>query len=144
MEPFMAQEMQEIQEISILVIPELSIYRIPHMKQAGGYFAADWGVEKDHGMPGSLRIVNRGNVLHVRIFREDKDSSEQSSLFANCPIKLNSDKGRPDSDLEFFVQGVKDSSRYFAIRVVHENTQKHAYIGIGFESREASCLSVFF
>ena len=133
-------------EILILMLDDVSIYRIPHMKGAHGYFAADWGVEKDPGIPGRLKITNKSNVLYVHLFHEREECSEAPSLFASCPIRLNPDSSRPDSKLEFFVQGVKDSSRYFACRIVNEKSKKHAYVGIGFQSREVSNLlyDVFF
>mmetsp|Transcript_52733 Transcript_52733/g.146412 ORF Transcript_52733/g.146412 Transcript_52733/m.146412 type:complete len:152 (+) Transcript_52733:364-819(+) len=50
-----------------------------------------------------------------------------------CPIRLGDGKFLPH-----FLEPVVDSSRYFVLRVQAQNSNKHAYVGIGFREREAA------
>ena len=72
----------------------------------------------------------------LQIFTKDPDSGEAKGLFAQTKIRLNEDKTQPDSKMEFYVETVKDSSRYFVLRLENEQTKKHAFIGIGFRDRQ--------
>ena len=86
-------------------------------------------------MPGSAalrRIFECGDTVRLKLFEAS------GSVFGVCPIKLEADSSKPRSSLEYFVQGVKDSSRYFVIRCEDEGTGKHAYIGVGLRDRDVA------
>ena len=94
----------------------------------------------------SLRIERRGDVLLV-VFSFQKENNNNndnnnggggggqkgSSLFALCKIDL---VGAPHLPMDYYVTNVRDSSRYFAIRVVDEKDSREAVIGLGFREQE--------
>lgn len=121
-----------IEQTSILLlnISEVFVYRIPPYKGSVGHRAADW----DLGNPlvtASLQVVGKGGKVYVQIIKDGK-------LFASSPIYLEKDKEKPNSKLEFYLQSVNDSSRYFVLRVENETTNRHAYLGIGFRERQSA------
>lgn len=122
----------------VLSLANVGLYRIPPVRDASGHFAADWGVEKDVGKPGSLKVFATEDAVYVKLFHDSDSCNKPPKLFATCVININKDSDKPDSKLEYFVQGVNDSSRYFAVRIVNQRTKQHAYVGIGFQSRESA------
>ena len=80
---------------------------------------------------GRLRVMEYGSEPPTRclINLEDKDSGE---LFAQCPYqptKQNSHGG---------CEAVLDSSRYFVLTVVDQQSGQKAYVGMGFPERTES------
>lgn len=67
-----------------------------------------------------VRTVDDGAVVRLL----DPESKE---LFAECPVTM---------PLHTCVERAIDSSRYFCIRIVDGATKKHAFIGLGFSTRE--------
>jgi len=67
------------------------------------------------------------------VFTFQKEGSYGSKLFALTAIDLeNNERHRMDH----YVQPVGDSSRYFAVRVTDEKSQREAVLGLGFRERE--------
>ena len=100
----------------------VQVYAVP--PPSGKGFRTDaWGPLRPI-FNGRLRVIEttstQDSSLDVRI--EDKGSGE---LFASAPYVA-----------EYAVERALDSSRYFQLRVVHE--KRVAYLGIGFEDRDAS------
>jgi hypothetical protein len=112
--------MDEI-ERTLLVKPELFVYKIPPRTSAKGYRAADWKLDQPD-WTGRLRCLVKGTKCELRL--EDKHSGE---LFAACPI---------DTYPSMTVESVTDSSRYFVICI--QDAGRKAYIGIGFADRSDS------
>ena len=80
---------------------------------------------------GRLRVMEHGSEPPTKclINLEDKDSGE---LFAQCPYqptKQNSHGG---------CEAVLDSSRYFVLTVVDQQSGQKAYVGMGFPERTES------
>ena len=117
--------------------------------------ADEWNLRKPMQQC-SLRIERRGDVLLV-VFSFQKENNNNndnnnggggggqkgSSLFALCKIDL---VGAPHLPMDYYVTNVRDSSRYFAIRVVDEKDSREAVIGLGFREQEEAadfvqCLS---
>lgn len=103
-------------ERSICSIPECFVYKIPPASSSEGYYASGW---KKQIWNGPLRIMAKGKECRVELYDPSDDS-----IFATCYIEDD-----PPS-----VEPVKDSSRYFVLRIVNERGKK-AYIGIGFQQR---------
>ena len=57
---------------------------------------------------------------------------ENGELFAECPLP-------PDAPVNACCEPVVDSSRYYVLRLVDETTKRHAYLGLGFSSRDGAC-----
>ena len=100
-----------------------------------------------------MKILQKGVALVLRIFAPKKQpdgaptdavasgtlgADSGFELFAVCAIELGTDKERPESGLEHFVEKVQDSSRYFAVRIVDGRSQRSTYVGIGFRERETA------
>ncbi|CAJ0651004.1 2643_t:CDS:2 [Entrophospora sp. SA101] len=81
--------------------------------------ASDWGDMEAYLWKGRLRIISKGEKCFIRL--EDGGTGE---LFAQSPY--NPDKNS--------VESVRDSSRYFVLRV-EDDDGRHAFIGMGFRER---------
>lgn len=106
----------DVIERVICNIPEVFVYKIPPASTSEGYYASGW---KKVIWTGPLRIISKGKECRVEFFHK-----ADGDIFATCYIEDD-----PPS-----VEPVKDSSRYFALRIVNERGKK-AYIGIGFQQR---------
>lgn len=108
-------------ERTLLVKPEVFIYKIPPRSSAKGYRAADWKLDAPDWTV-RLRCVVKGSSCEIRL--EDRNSGE---LFAACPVEHY-----PGTSIE----AVTDSSRYFVICV--QGAGNKAYLGMGFTDRSDS------
>ena len=108
-------------ERTLLVKPEVFVYKIPPRTSAKGYRAADWKLDAPD-WTGRLRCIEKNSKCEIRL--EDKNSGE---LFAACPVE-----NYPGTSVE----AVTDSSRYFVICI--QDSGRKAYIGIGFTDRSDS------
>lgn len=108
-------------ERTLLVKPEVFIYKIPPRSSAKGYRAADWKLDAPDWTV-RLRCVVKGSLCEIRL--EDRNSGE---LFAACPVEHY-----PGTSVE----AVTDSSRYFVICV--QGSGNKAYLGMGFTDRSDS------
>lgn len=96
---------------------EVMIYQIPPASSSSGHKADDW---KDCIWRGSCRIVGKGKDVYIKMI-----DPSTGNLFAQCTI--------PDGEHDKYVDRVKDSSRYFVLKIT--NGARHAFIGLGFEDR---------
>jgi adaptin ear-binding coat-associated protein 1/2 len=133
---------------------EAYVYQVPPARSAAGHRAEarrhspsrrhacfcsrpqaqDWNVEKwlkqvslqlfttsgdeDEGADGAA-----GGVIRLL--------EENGELFAECPLP-------PDTPVNACCEPVVDSSRYYVLRLVDETTKRHAYLGLGFSSRDGA------
>jgi len=110
-------------ERTLLVKPEVFVYKIPPRSSARGYRAADWKLTEPD-WTGRMRCVALGATVTIKL--EDKGSGE---LFAACPV---------DKYPGTAVEAVTDSSRYFVICVQDAGSGRKAYLGMGFSDRSDS------
>ncbi|TYZ58907.1 hypothetical protein PybrP1_009511 [[Pythium] brassicae (nom. inval.)] len=103
----------------LTVINQCFAFKIPPQTSAAGHRADSWPSEP--AWTGRLVISSIDDSALIEL----KDAST-GALFAACPIR----KDGPPA-----VQKVVDSSRYFVLRVVDQNSGRHAFIGIAFENR---------
>ncbi|KAI5481620.1 adaptin ear-binding coat-associated protein 2 [Pseudohyphozyma bogoriensis] len=118
-------------ETVLYVAREVYVYRIPARTSTEGYRAANWG---DMGEPlwkGRLRVVEQGSDIPSKAFvrLEDPNSGELFALTPYVPSKSNTNGG---------VEAVLDSSRYFVLTVVDQESGARAYLGMGFPERSES------
>ncbi|TGZ82366.1 adaptin ear-binding coat-associated protein 1 NECAP-1 [Ascodesmis nigricans] len=121
----MADEIQRV----LFVAPKVHVYAVPPLGSNSGYRASHWNVDGEGSriFMARLRVIETATTdaatdqetIRNDVRLEDPKSGE---LFANCPYE--------DA---FCVEQVVDSSRFFAIRVVHG--PRKAILGIGFEDR---------
>ncbi|KAL0224612.1 hypothetical protein RCL1_002524 [Eukaryota sp. TZLM3-RCL] len=109
-------------ERTLRVFPEVLVYQPGTRPSADGYKAGAWN-ENNFLTKGRLTVVAQGDTAFLRI--EDEHTDE---LFAECPVNTE--------NFSKAVERVLDSSRYYVIRVVHED--KCAYLGMGFRERSDS------
>eukprot|EP00922_Rhytidocystis_sp_ex-Travisia-forbesii_P050937 GHVS01075661.1.p1 GENE.GHVS01075661.1~~GHVS01075661.1.p1 ORF type:complete len:350 (+),score=70.50 GHVS01075661.1:172-1221(+) len=95
---------------------EVFVYKIPP-RSPQGHRAEDW---KECIWRGKLQVVARGDTCAVKLL-----DVNTGKLFAQCPVTENYEQS---------VERTVDSSRYFALRV-DDGGGRHAFIGMGFESR---------
>ena len=126
---------------------EVFVFRIPPKPDSRGHRAELW----DRGNPvftGRIKVLQKGKALMVQIFAPKKGAKPDDAniggnvgaasdfeLFAMCPIELAADREKPQSDMDFFVEKVQDSSRYFAVRIVDGKSGRSTHVGIGFRER---------
>ncbi|KAG0486260.1 hypothetical protein HPP92_008355 [Vanilla planifolia] len=111
---------EEVFEHTLLVVREVSAYKIPPRSTSGGYKCGEW-LQSDKIWSGRLRVVSCGERCEIRL--EDPSSGE---LFAACFVL--------PGQREVSVETVLDSSRYFVLRI-EDGRGKHAFIGLGFNER---------
>ena len=111
---------EETFEHTLLIVREVSVYKIPPRSSSGGYKCSEW-LQSDKIWTGRLKVTSLKEMCEVRL--EDTNSGE---LFAACPVL----PGRRDTTVE----NVSDSSRYFVLRI-DDGIGKHAFIGLGFTER---------
>jgi len=104
-------------EYTLLNKREVLVYQIPPASSANGHKADDW---KKCIWRGRCRIVGKGHDLSIKLI-----DASSGQLFAQCLI--------PKGEHEMYVERVKDSSRYFVLKIT--NGARHAFIGLGFEDR---------
>ncbi|KDP26515.1 hypothetical protein JCGZ_17673 [Jatropha curcas] len=114
------QEDEESMEHTLLVVREVSVYKIPPRSTSGGYKCGEW-LQSDKIWSGRLRVVSCKDRCEIRL--EDPNSGE---LFAACFVQ--------PGQRENSVETVLDSSRYFVLKI-EDGTGKHAFIGLGFTER---------
>mmetsp|Transcript_28388 Transcript_28388/g.53676 ORF Transcript_28388/g.53676 Transcript_28388/m.53676 type:complete len:308 (-) Transcript_28388:82-1005(-) len=110
----------EVHEQTVLIIREVSLYKVPPRAHAAGFKCGGWLVE-DKIWGGRMRVMVVGQRCEIRL--EDTTSGQ---LYAVCPVMA----GMRDAAVE----AAQDSSRYFIIRVESE-TGRHAFLGLGFADR---------
>ncbi|GAB2298416.1 hypothetical protein Dimus_032482 [Dionaea muscipula] len=107
-------------EHTLLVVREVSVYKIPPRTTSGGYKSGEW-LQSDKIWSGRLRLVSCHNRCEIRL--EDPSSGD---LFAACFVL----PGQRDQSVE----PTLDSSRYFVLKI-EDGQGKHAFIGLGFGER---------
>ncbi|XP_076934786.1 uncharacterized protein At1g03900-like [Bidens hawaiensis] len=107
-------------EHTLLVVREVSVFKIPPRSTSGGYKCGEW-LQSDKIWSGRLRVVSCKDRCDIRL--EDPNSGD---LFAACFIN--------PGQRENAVEPVLDSSRYFVLKI-EDGTGKHAFIGLGFSER---------
>ncbi|XP_073051073.1 uncharacterized protein At1g03900-like [Primulina eburnea] len=110
----------EVFEHTLLVVREVSVFKIPPRPSSGGYKCGEW-LQSDKIWSGRLRVVSCKNRCEIRL--EDPNSAE---LFAACFVN--------PGQREKAVESVLDSSRYFVL-MIEDGGGKHAFIGLGFNER---------
>nr|CCA14368.1 conserved hypothetical protein [Albugo laibachii Nc14] len=103
----------------LAVINQCFVFKIPPQISAAGHRADSW--PKDPVWTGRLTVFSCDDDIMIEL----RDSTT-GDLFAACPMKRNGPTA---------VQKVVDSSRYFVLRVVDQNSGRHAFVGIAFENR---------
>nr|CAD1836159.1 unnamed protein product [Ananas comosus var. bracteatus] len=111
---------EEAFEHTLLVVREVSVYKIPPRSTSGGYKCGEW-LQSDKIWSGRLRVVSCGERCEIRL--EDPNSGD---LFAACFVL--------PGQRENSVETVLDSSRYFVLKI-EDGQGKHAFIGLGFNER---------
>ncbi|XP_068664754.1 uncharacterized protein At1g03900-like [Aristolochia californica] len=116
----MSFEEEDSFEHTLLVVREVSVYKIPPRTTSGGYKCGEW-LQSDKIWSGRLRVVSCKDRCEIRL--EDPNSGE---LFAACFVY--------PGQRENSVETVLDSSRYFVLKI-EDGMGKHAFIGLGFTER---------
>ncbi|XP_074316092.1 uncharacterized protein At1g03900 [Silene latifolia] len=117
---FLVDEDEETFEHTLLVIREVSVFKIPPRSTSGGYKCGEW-LQSDKIWSGRLRVVSCRTRAEIRL--EDPVSGD---LFAACIVAA----GHRDQSVE----PALDSSRYFVLKI-EDGRGKHAFVGLGFGER---------
>lgn len=104
-------------EYTLLQKPDIKAYEIPPSARSTGHLAEEWTKQILHG---KLKVSACGKTCLIQLLTKD------NQLFVACPVD--------PLDVEKSVERVRDSTRYFVLRVVGPNGQ-HAFIGMGFDER---------
>lgn len=115
-----AEEDDDALEQTLLVVRDVSVYKIPPRPTSGGYKCGEW-LHSDKIWSGRLRVVSCRDRCEIRL--EDPVSGDLFAASSFLP-------GHRDAAVET----VLDSSRYFVLRV-EDGQGKHAFLGLGFGER---------
>ncbi|CAD7936423.1 unnamed protein product [Amoebophrya sp. A25] len=126
------QDAEDAIEYTILNRRDVNAFQIPPQASSSGHRAEEW---KNCIWSGKIWIAAKNNNCIVRLI---KPATEE--IFLQSVIE--------GGDHDRYVERTVDSSRYFVLRVVHPQTKKAAFIGLGFEERNDAfdfncCLSDF-
>lgn len=117
----------------LLTVNEVFIYRIPPLKSSGGHRAEDWDLAKPL-QTCKLVMERLDNTCLVKFFAEKMNANGIGSsvaLFAQSNITVSETQ-----KLEYYLESVVDSSRYFAVKIEDLKTNRTAHIGVGFRERD--------
>ncbi|GER50627.1 adaptin ear-binding coat-associated protein [Striga asiatica] len=114
------EEDEEAFDHALLVVREVSVFKIPPRPTSGGYKCGEW-LQSDKIWTGRLRVVFCNSRCEIRL--EDPSSGD---LFAACFVN--------PGQREIAVEPALGSSRYFVLRI-EDGRGKHAFIGLGFNER---------
>lgn len=114
-------------EAVLFVARECYIYQIPARTSSAGFKAADWSTTGPLSRP-RLRVLEAGSSLPSRLYVRLEDAAT-GELFATAPYQPTA--ANPNGGVE----AVLDSSRYFVLTVLDQDTGAKAYLGMGFEER---------
>jgi hypothetical protein len=101
-------------ERTVFSVPLVHLYLVDPVGTE--FNCQDW---TNHIFDGQLKVVEQADKCTIHLLQRD------GTLFAVCPVGSSSD-----------VLKAADSSRYFVIRIIDEASQRQAFVGIGFDSRE--------
>ncbi|XP_017490258.1 PREDICTED: NECAP-like protein CG9132 [Rhagoletis zephyria] len=107
----------------LLVKPEVQVYRIPPRTTNRAYRASDWSLDAPDWAC-RLRLIAKGSECFIKL-----DEKSTGQFFGQCPI---------DKYPGTAIESVSDSSRYFVLKLVNEQTKRTAFVGIGFVDRSDS------
>lgn len=94
----------------------MAVYQPDHARWH--HRAEEWGLDKPILNPhGELKVFQKGNECFIRLY--DPKDPNNLVLFAQAPIRVDDKFAK--KGLDFYVQKVVDSSRYFAVRVEVSN-----------------------
>jgi len=150
-------EIKVVIEQTLLKVEEVFVYRIPPCPTSGGHRADDWNLANPQATC-SLVVLRRDSALLIRLFADQPmeggpPGAKEQVLFAQCKMDLDmsgsaassstassstqqqQQSQRPKPNMEYWVEAVTDSSRYFAIRISDEKTGREAHVGMGFRER---------
>lgn len=102
-------------EQTLCQIPTVHVFKIPARTNVAGHRASDWTEEV---WEGKLSVIQKGKIC--TIFLIDRATNAE---FARAPV----DEGA--------VERATDSSRYYVLRCVNQNTKQKAFIGLAFNER---------
>lgn len=71
-----------------------------------------------------LRLIAKGSNVFIKL-----DEKSTGQFFGQCPI---------DNYPGMAIEAVSDSSRYFVLKLVNEESGRTAFVGIGFVDRSDS------
>ena len=128
-------DQEETEFVQLLVqFGEVFVYKVPPLTSVqSGHRAETWGLEKPFATS-SMKVLAKGDVIMLQIFSIDKPGQ----LVAACPIALAKDTSQPEAKPEYWVEPVKDSARYFVVRMVDAKAKKQALLGVGFRERNSA------
>jgi len=145
-------EVKVVIEQTLLKVGEVFVYRIPPCLTSGGHRADDWNLANPQATC-SLIVLRRDSALLIRLFSDQPKEggptgATEQVLFAQCRMDLDmNDAGStslssaqqqpqtPKPSMDYWVEPVTDSSRYFAMRISDEQTGREAHVGMGFRER---------
>ena len=106
-------------------------YVVPPARTAAGHRAADWDVDKWLCKVTCTLATLSGDAVPDGTAVVRLHDAATGELFAESPLAA-------DVPLQAVVEPVVDSSRYFVLRVQDAASGRHAFVGLGFASRDHS------
>mmetsp|Transcript_61807 Transcript_61807/g.74365 ORF Transcript_61807/g.74365 Transcript_61807/m.74365 type:complete len:291 (-) Transcript_61807:469-1341(-) len=138
-------ENKVVLEHKLLRVEEVFVYQVPPLKTSDGHRAEDWNLANPAATC-ALNVIQRNSDLLIRLMGkrpklDGPPGSTEEHLFAQCKVCYDG-----KHKVEYWVESVVDSSRYFVIRCEDENSRKQAFVGVGFRERDEAlslkmCLS---
>jgi hypothetical protein len=123
---------ENLVEQCLITIRLCYLYALPGGPSSSGYYASQWNLPNPI-FTGAARIfADNLDQLQIRLYSRDGELFVVSSLI---PIK---DIANGEKNLESFIEPVKDSSRYYVIKVEDASTGRKAFLGLGFHDRANS------
>jgi Protein of unknown function (DUF1681). len=124
---------------TLLRVPETFVYKVPPMATSGGFRAEDWNLAYPLATC-SLLVKRVDDSLYIQLFKDAQKldgpvGAREEHLFAQCKTSLRFMSKGTSLNMDYWVDTVVDSSRYFVLRISDEKNKREAHIGIGFRER---------
>lgn len=118
-------------ELRVFHCEEAFAYAVPPARSAAGHRAADWDVDKWLCKVHCSLCTLSGDAVPDGTAVVRLHDATTGELFAESPLGV-------DVPIQAVVEPVVDSSRYFVVRVEDAASKRHAFVGLGFASRDNS------
>jgi hypothetical protein len=113
----------------LLTIRRCFVYNVPTREGHLSYYCEAWGLDTPI-FTGELHLLAKQQYLHLRLSLDGQTFAD--SIWLDCATV-----GKP-VPLESFIEGARDSSRYFVIRVGDAGVKPKRVVPIGVGFRERS------
>ncbi|GAB5363266.1 hypothetical protein AAMO2058_000868900 [Amorphochlora amoebiformis] len=117
-------------ESTLLRLDTCKVYKLPPLRGAKGHTAKEWNIPNPLKEV-KLHVIGVEDDLYLRLI------TNEGKLFAQS-VKIDGRKiAKGEKFLDYYLDKVTDSSRFFVLKIKHTKSKRVISIGIGFRDRSS-------